>query len=354
MASEILRSRCLQQDLDFIKRTPQIRGLKSLEVSPDDILIWKLEIVGKAGTLWSNMEFDLEIKFSRRHPMEAPTITLPPSNRNRSNRAPPSIYNSGRIYLPIVEPDNWVCTTPMIDVIQALIQLFSNETFNSRYGETPCDRLPTVTLQHVLSFLKVSDIGRFSLTNKASLTVVHSDEFWSQLYYDQCPTSNILLNVMSSAGPLRIYTNNGQWSWADARESFIQAYQAGLFSPKCASIEKMVATEVIALEQQLIKMGLHRSHSSADLDDEEEIGNSIRIEAIRQHSVNDPRFKRKWLPFSESNSNTSPPCMRKPLFLIPDLIELICTLYNVNRRMILFCVMNQWQGFRGSPGCIAG
>lgn len=288
MASETLRRRCIDQDLDYIRAYST--GMPDLvHISVTSELNWNLKVRGRHGTYWAGMVYDLEIVFSRRHPFEAPVILLPQTQRNRANRTPPSDYISGRLYLPIVKPDNWLCTTRMIDVVQAILHVFSENSFTTPTGDSIAERLPTATVEYMLGFLPIPDICRFSRTCKASLAAVHSEEFWASLYYSRCKATNTLLNVMSHPGPLRVFTTRGQWSWCDSKESFIQAHQAQLYASQNMAVERILGLEILPLGLFLTNSEQHPDYSNL----------SSRCDRV-QH-IPDARFKRKWLRYSKQD-----------------------------------------------------
>ena len=74
MAAISTRIRCMTEDYDDIKNCEEL--MKCIEVEIVSDLHWKIRVHGRSGSYWSGMVYDLDMEFSRRHPLEPPVVSF--------------------------------------------------------------------------------------------------------------------------------------------------------------------------------------------------------------------------------------------------------------------------------------
>ena len=244
----------LRKDEEAIRSSPEFKELNLEVTTSDKTPLWHFVIRGQARTFWAEQEYDIEIRFSRRHPFEAPTVVLPPTDRNRrSIKAPLEMLHNGVVRLHELNSDVWTCTTSAIDVIRVIRSYFerapsagvreshslpinarATSSLSSAFsaGDSLVDVLPDSLLQRILHYMSLTDIAQFSQCSTTCLLVAQQDDFWAQAFYERSRLSYMYSNIMDNCGPLRVY-NPGYvvdgWHWEESREAFIRAYECVLY-----------------------------------------------------------------------------------------------------------------------------
>ncbi|CAM9958492.1 unnamed protein product, partial [Choristocarpus tenellus] len=218
----------LARDFGDVQNDPKLKTAKP-KLKDSSFFTWVFSAPGGKGTSWEGLVYDVEIRFSRRHPFEPPVVSFPRTRRNVANPGHPDVDMTGRLRLQKLSFDKWFPTVKASTVVGWVFQLFETEPPSITSGSScPFTSLSSQCITQVLGFLDAGNLCRMSTTGKHMLSLCFEESIWANLYY-QCgifPAS--LLGQGGPKGgcyPLRVMSLTGKWFWKGAREVFIRAHE---------------------------------------------------------------------------------------------------------------------------------
>lgn len=105
----------------------------------------------------AGLNYDVEIRFSRRHPFEPPTVSFPHTVLNRMNPQHPNVDMSGVLRTEFLSFQGWLPTCGALDVFAHIRELFTSHPLLGGSGDQPALlKLSHEGLHRVLQFLDVA------------------------------------------------------------------------------------------------------------------------------------------------------------------------------------------------------
>ena len=116
-----------------------------IEEKPENILLWKIKMIGPENSSYENGIFEILITFNEEYPIKAPSVKfLTPMYH-------PNIYRDGKICIDILQPHEW---SPIQSVRTILLSIRSLLT----------DPNPSSPANREAAELFVNDINKYDIT----------------------------------------------------------------------------------------------------------------------------------------------------------------------------------------------
>ena len=128
----------LQKDFDALVASPLERATAPSLVNHPDLHHWALSVRGADGTSWQGLDYDVELRWSRRHPFEPPLVCFPlASPRNVRNPRHSAVDPAtGHLCLHALSFDGWRPVLDAREVLSTLVlSLFSEDPTGDRMSD---------------------------------------------------------------------------------------------------------------------------------------------------------------------------------------------------------------------------